>query len=233
MTPSFDLVPEVLREVPVFPLPGTVLLPRTMISLHVFEPRYREMMECCIEGSRLLAVAMYDEEGAPDDHGRPAIHPVAGIGALRRSAKLPDGRYNIVVEGLARVDISEEHPPTRCFRRATARVLEDVIDRDAAALARSIASLRALCTRALTKSDGEDDGELLEGLAHVTEPSALADLVAAAAVRDSLDRQRVLAEPNVLERLELVAGALGALLLAADGPAASEAFGWGITTGEA
>jgi Lon protease-like protein len=231
---TFDLVPEVLREVPVFPLPGTVLLPRTMISLHVFEPRYRAMMEACIEGARLLAVAMFDETGSPDEHGRPAIHPVAGIGALRRSAKLPDGRYNIVLEGLARVDISEEHPPTKTFRRATARVLEDVVDDDPAALARSIASLRALCTRALSKSEGDDDGELLEGLAHVSEPGTLADLVAAAAVQDSLDRQRVLAEPNVLERVNLVAGALGALLLTNDTPGGEpEAFGWGITPGEA
>lgn len=231
MSAPIELVPEALREVPVFPLPGTVLLPRTLISLHVFEPRYRAMMETCIEGNRLLAVAMFDEDGQPDAHGRPSIHPVAGIGALRRSARLPDGRYNIVLEGLGRVDITEEHPPTRIYRRATARVLEDVLPTDPLALARSVASLRALCTRALAQDKESDDADLVEGLSNVHEPGALADLVAAAAVRDSIDRQRVLAEPDVLERINLVAGALGALLLSESSD--QENFGWGITTGQA
>ena len=230
MTRSAELVPEALVEVPVFPLPKTVLMPRTMISLHLFEPRYRKMMEHCIEGSRLLVVAMYDENGAPDDHGRPAIHPISGIGALRRSARLPDGRYNIVLEGLARVDVSGEHPPTRTFRRASARVVEDVLPTDATKLARAIASVRALCTRALGASS-EEEAEMIEGLSRVAEPSALADLVTAAVIKDSQDRQRVLAEPDVLARLDIVSGALGALLLASGDHESTG--GWGITTGEA
>ena len=100
-----------LAAVPFFPLPGTVLLPRTFISLHVFEPRYRAMMEYCIEGPRLLAIAMYDDQRAPDGHTRPGVFPTAGLGALRRAAKLPDGRFNLVLEGIARVDLSEELPP--------------------------------------------------------------------------------------------------------------------------
>ena len=229
---TIELVPEALRAVPIFPLPGMVLLPRTMISLHIFEPRYRLMMEDCIEGSRLLAVAMFDEAGRPDEHGRPAIHPIAGIGALRRSAKLPDGRYNIVLEGLGRVDVSEELAPVKSYRRGVARVLEDVEPTDDAMTTRAVASLRALCARALAGAN-EDDAEVVEGLNRVDDPGVLADLVAAAAIRDNLDRQRVLAEPDVLKRLDIVSGALGALLLTKKDDETPAPTGWGITPGEA
>lgn len=225
-----ELAPEALVDVPIFPLPKTVLMPRTMISLHIFEPRYRQMMEHCIEGSRLLVVAMFDENADPDAHGRPAIHRIAGIGALRRSAKLPDGRYNIVVEGLARVDVDEEHPPTRVFRRTSPRVVEDYVPDDNTGMARAIASVRSLCTRALSASSDEE-AEMIDGLSRVAEPSALADLVTAAVIKDPQDRQRVLAEPDVLARLEIVSGALGTLLLTQDAPAGQ--VGWGISTGEA
>ncbi|NJK88052.1 MAG: hypothetical protein HC923_00765, partial [Myxococcales bacterium] len=75
------ITPEQLDQVPVFPLPGTVLLPRTLIQLHIFEPRYRAMTEDCIEGTRLMIIAMLDPNGTPDEHGRPAVHRVAGLGA--------------------------------------------------------------------------------------------------------------------------------------------------------
>ena len=75
-----DVPPEALASLPVFPLPGTLLLPQTMVSLHVFEPRYRKMMEHVLDGHRCLAVAMLDENGQPDTYGRPPLHAVAGVG---------------------------------------------------------------------------------------------------------------------------------------------------------
>ncbi|MGF1510508.1 MAG: LON peptidase substrate-binding domain-containing protein [Myxococcota bacterium] len=235
MTESREpLPPEALVDVPVFPLPGTVLMPRTIISLHVFEPRYRAMTADCIEGHRLMVVAMLDPDGTPDHFGRPRVHSVGGLGALRRSARLPDGRYNIVVEGLHRVDISDELDPGPPYRRARARVLEDVYPPDTAPLTAVMASVRSLCTRALTQSHPHDASEL-DGLNQVVDPGHLADLVAAAAMTDALERQQVLAEPDVEARLNLVAGCLGAYLLsqtaATDGGEVS--IGWGITTGKA
>ncbi len=219
-----------LQAVPVFPLPGTVLLPRTFISLHVFEPRYRAMMEYCIEGPRLLAIAMLDERKPPDAHARPAIFPTAGLGALRRAAKLPDGRYNLVLEGIARVDLSDELPPEHVFRRACARLLEDQQTGD---LQRESASLRALALRAIAQS-GEDNKELMTSISDVTESGALADLVAAAVVEGARDRQRILDAVDVGHRVELTAGLVGAALLdEADKPSGTLSLGWGIAPGKA
>ena len=224
---------EALSAVPIFPLPGAVLLPGTFLSLHVFEPRYRAMMEYVIEGHRLLVVALLDTQAPGDAHGRPRVHPVAGLGLLRRSVRLPDGRYNIVLEGVGRVDVHAELPPDLVFRRAAAELLEDAPPADLGALGPAIASVRTLCHQALIQA-GDLDPDVLEELNQVQDPGRLADLVAAAAFTDPLLRQQVLAEPGVEARLELVAGALGALLLsAADDPDGAPPLGWGVGTGKA
>ena len=231
MTDENVISPVDVAEVPVFPLPGTVLLPRTFISLHVFEPRYRAMMEFCIEGPRLLAIAMLDDRRPPDAHQRPAIHAMAGLGALRRAAKLPDGRYNLVLEGVARVDLSDELGPDYVFRRARGALRED--RGTTQNLQRETESLRALAMRALAQT-GADNKELMAGISEAGEPGALADLVGAALVESARDRQRILDAIDIANRLELTAGLVGAMLLdEADKPSGAPTLGWGIVPGKA
>ncbi|MCA9554799.1 MAG: LON peptidase substrate-binding domain-containing protein [Myxococcales bacterium] len=228
---ELELPAEALSAVPIFPLPGTVLLPGTFLSLHVFEPRYRAMMEYVIEGHRLMVVAQLDPLAPADAHGRPGIHPVAGLGLLRRSVRLPDGRYNIVLEGLGRVDVRHELPPTLVFRRAAAELLEDVPPADPGALDAALASLKALCQQVLIQA-GDPDPDVIQELNEIDDPGRLADLAAAAGLTDPQVRQQVLAEAAVDARLELVAGALGAQLLSHMDE--DEGFpGWGIGTGKA
>ena len=88
--------PTDLQALPIFPLPGTVLLPHTGIALHVFEPRYRRMLDDVMDGPRLLGMATLDHEGDPDRFDRPPVFPIASVGIVQRSVRLPDGRYNIV-----------------------------------------------------------------------------------------------------------------------------------------
>lgn len=229
-----ELPKDALTAVPIFPLPGTVLLPGTYLSLHVFEPRYRAMMEYVIEGHRLLVVALVDEAGTPDAHGRPPIHRVAGLGALRRAVRMPDGRYDLVLEGIGRVDVTDEMGPELVFRRAHGTLLEEVESPAPARLAPAMVSVRALCHRALLQA-GDADPDVLESLSSVGDPGRLADLVAAAAFKEPAVRQQVLTETSVEARLELVAGTLGAQVLRAEDPDdLPEAYGgWGITPGKA
>lgn len=235
MTNITLLNPEALEEVPIFPLPSTVLMPGTFISLHIFEPRYRTMMEAVIEGHRLLAVAMLDESGEVDGHGRPPIHRIGGLGVLRRAARLPDGRYNIVLEGVARIDLHDELPPERVYRRARGYILEEKVEEHAEELARPVASLRALAIRILSES-GDNDEDVLESLNELKEPSRLTDIIAAAALQDIEERQRVLAEPDLAARVEIVAGALGAMVLKSSetsDAAEPPRMGWGVIPGKA
>lgn len=226
---------EALLELPIFPLPGTVLLPRTFMSLHIFEPRYRRMLEDCVDGHRVLAIAMLDETGHPDSWGRPPIHRVAGVGILRRSARLPDGRFNVVLEGVARADISHELEPGLPYRRARATILPDELPDDASELDSAVASLRSLCARVVAQM-ASSDAEIMQKLNEVTDAGNLADLIAAAAVQDDLDRQKILSAQNVLDRINIAAGALAALLLRAqdmEQPSTPGSYGWGIGPGKA
>lgn len=88
-----------LEDLALFPLPGMVLFPGAVMPLHIFEARYRAMTEACLQTSRLLAMAKLRE----DDSGEqpPAVHPIAGLGRIEASRKLSDGRYYLLVRGIA------------------------------------------------------------------------------------------------------------------------------------
>ena len=233
---TIEIDQKALEAVPIFPLPGTVLLPHTLVSLHIFEPRYRQMMAYCLDTHRVLAVAMLDEKGEPDCYGRPPIYSTAGLGYVRRSARLPDGRYNLVLEGVARIDVSQEHPPETAFRRAHALLLEDQVpEHQASTVDAASHALRALCARAFS---GTQEQSLLEAM-HTLEPGRLADSIAASAVEDSLERQLILETTDILKRLEVVSGVLGTLLLDRvvdeedEAGESSQVPRWGIVPGKA
>lgn len=88
-------------KVPVFPLPNVVHFPHTLLPLHVFEPRYRRMLGEVRDGEGLIAMALARDEPPPGD--RPRIHGVGSVGRIELLHELPDGRCNLVLEGLARV----------------------------------------------------------------------------------------------------------------------------------
>jgi len=94
--------------VPLFPLPNVVHFPHTLLPLHVFEPRYRRMVADTLDGERVLAMAVAREEVRPEE--RPRIHPVGSIGKIELIDELPDGRYHLLLEGLARVRIGKTVP---------------------------------------------------------------------------------------------------------------------------
>lgn len=89
--------------VPVFPLPGVVFFPRTVLPLHVFEPRYRAMVRDAAAGAGLIAVSLLRPGWESDYVGSPAFHDVGTVGRMEDLESLPDGRFNLRLVGLARV----------------------------------------------------------------------------------------------------------------------------------
>jgi Lon protease-like protein len=108
-------------RVPVFPLPNVVFFPKTYLPLHIFEPRYRQMVADATQGSRCIAMALFKKGWEPDYYGNPAIYPVLCVGRLVSVQSLSDGRSNILLQGLERCEIREEHFE-RSYREATIRV---------------------------------------------------------------------------------------------------------------
>ena len=189
----------------VFPLHGVVVLPGTPSPFHVFEPRYRALVGDALRGDRILAVPSLFNKS--DAHAlRPPVRAICGAGIVETEERHDDGRYDIVLRGLSRVRLLEELPPTKLYREFKAEVLDDVLPAGgAAALSTELEGLRQLVFELSTKLPKESGAtQLAEAVAQMKDPSAIVDLVAAAAVSDVGARQRVLEELQVARRLELV-----------------------------
>src|SRR5271157_5053748 len=82
-----------------FPLPNLVLFPHVIQPLHVFEPRYRQLMEDALQADRLTAMALLQPGWEDTKNQRPAIHPVVCIGRIFKEERLADGRFNLLLQG--------------------------------------------------------------------------------------------------------------------------------------
>lgn len=102
-------------RVPIFPLAGALLFPRTQLPLHIFEPRYREMVRDALGGEKLIVMVQPRDEEEP-----PAIFDIGCLGRIVGSEELDDGRFNIVLEGVGRVRILSEADVTTPYRQADA-----------------------------------------------------------------------------------------------------------------
>jgi Lon protease-like protein len=88
-----------ILRVPIFPLPGAILFPRSQLPLHIFEPRYREMVRDAIDGAGRIGMI---QPQRLDDDNRAPLYPVGCLGDIVGVEELDDGRYNIVLLGTER-----------------------------------------------------------------------------------------------------------------------------------
>lgn len=114
------------RTAPVFPLPDTVFFPRTVLPLHIFEPRYREMIAGALEGDGLVAMALM-VPGAGDS----VYHPVGCLGRISQSRKTDDGRYYLQMVGLSKVAFGDELADGKPFRTARIAPIQESVPGDA------------------------------------------------------------------------------------------------------
>jgi uncharacterized protein len=202
--------PDALAELPIFPLPNGVLLPGGLMPLHVFEPRYRELTRDCLAGHQLMAIARLRPGFEGSYYGKPPVYERCGVGRILCSEELPDGRFAIVLRGVARVEIARELDTASPYRRVQARLLDDaqVDPTDAFDHQRR---LIALCDRLAEVID--QGGPQLRDLVRSTEtPGATADAIAAALIMDPDARQELLEATCPLSRLQRTLGHVSHLL---------------------
>ncbi|MFO0788120.1 MAG: LON peptidase substrate-binding domain-containing protein [Pirellulales bacterium] len=111
-----------------FPLPNLVLYPHVMQPLHIFEGRYREMLEDAMAGDGLITMAVLKPGWETDYESRPPIAEHACLGKVVAHHRLEDGRYNLLLLGLQRVKIIKELDPLRSFRQAQVELVDDHYD---------------------------------------------------------------------------------------------------------
>src|SRR5262245_19296625 len=93
---------------PLFPLPNVVLFPNVFLPLHIFEPRYREMVADALNGDRIIGMVLLRPGWESDYEGRPQVYPVGCAGVITNHERLSDGRYNIVLKGIEKFRILGE-----------------------------------------------------------------------------------------------------------------------------
>ena len=101
--------------IPIFPLPNVVLFPSVFLPLHIFEPRYRQMLADALSGDRIIGMALQKEGRDPGP--APAVYDIGCAGLVTHAESLPDGRSNIVLRGIERFRIVAEIGG-RAYRRA-------------------------------------------------------------------------------------------------------------------
>jgi len=92
---------------PLFPLPNLVFFPRTRLPLHVFEPRYRQMVTDALATDERFAIVLLRPGWEANYYGSPPVHQYGTLGHIEQFVALDDGRYNILVNGQVRVRLIE------------------------------------------------------------------------------------------------------------------------------
>ena len=113
--------------IPLFPLSSVVFFPNTLLPLHIFEPRYKEMINTSLESEKIIGMALLKPGWESDYYGNPEVYDVIGMGRIVSSEELDDGKINIVLYGLKRAKIIEvvsEQP----YRQARVNIMENEFD---------------------------------------------------------------------------------------------------------
>ena len=141
--------------VPVFPLPELVFFPETVLPLHVFETRYREMVRDASAGPNLVGMALLRPGYEKDYQGSPEIHPVGTVGRIEKLRPLSDGRFMLNLRGLARVTYHET-PSGKTYRTARVSLRPEAaihaVDTSLEPVKTDVQTTHALLLRALTDS---------------------------------------------------------------------------------
>ena len=95
-------------RIPIFALPNVVMFPRTYVPLHIFEPRYRQMVNDAVMNGQCIGMALLKEGWEPGYYANPPIYSMGCVGRLVSVQPLADGRSNILLQGLERFEVSEE-----------------------------------------------------------------------------------------------------------------------------
>jgi len=192
-----SLPPGYTGPVPIFPLPMVVLFPDTIVPLHIFEPRYRTMVEDALKGDRLIAMALLKPGWETDYEGAPPVHDILGVGKIVRDERLEDGRFNILLQGVARARIEEQLPPAP-YRRARITVLREPAVGPSPVMERLRLGLLAIYSSILKNAVHSDPVQIQSDLTL----GMLCDRLAAILEVDVLEKQAVLEALDPAARAE-------------------------------
>ena len=197
-------------EIPIFPLPNAVLFPTALLPLHVFEPRYRAMVNDALDSERLIGMVMLRPGWEGQYEGAPAVYPVGCAGFITHADRLPDGRYNMILRGIEKFRIVDERPAgdgPACYRIARVEPIDEALSPGAADIQSARRRLEKLIAKTLQRHDDPvpkdiPDADLVHAIAQHLEP---------------LEKQALLECNGLLERCEALVELLEMRMMRNDG----------------
>ena len=114
-------------DIPIFPLTNVVLFPNVFLPVHIFEPRYRNMVRDALAGDRIIGMVLLREGGQPAAESAPSVYPIGCAGVITHVEHLPDGRYDLVLRGLERFRVRTEEL-RNAYRLASIESLPERLD---------------------------------------------------------------------------------------------------------
>lgn len=198
------------KPMPLFAIDQLVVLPQQVVPLHIFEKRYRQMVGESLDAAGQIAMALF--EPGSSDGASPPLRRAVCVGQIAQHEKLPDGRYNLLLQGVCRASIIEEQPPAgdRLYAQALLRPVGTApADEDDLAGLRSwiIDEIDRGALSRLTPAE-----ELLRFIRNEDIPSGtIMEVIAFTLVQETEKRYRLLAEPDAPTRAAFLRAELSEL----------------------
>lgn len=187
-----------------FPLPNLVVFPHVMQPLHIFEPRYKALLEESLSDDSLIAMAILAPGWEKDYEGRPPVRSAACLCKVATHHRTSDGNYNVLLLGVKRIEIRRELPPAKPFREAEVRLChDDYTENGSSARAARQKHLLEMFKLSLPKLAETSEG--LDQLLGKHVPLGMLTDIVAYTLELNVDRkEQLLAETNVDRRVEIL-----------------------------
>lgn len=191
---------ELPAAVPVMPLTGVLLFPNALLPLHIFEPRFRQMLAHALDDDRMLCVALV-KPGRQQWQTSEDFFPVSTVGLIRACVERSDGTSDLILQGIRRVKFSEfeQESPFPIARIKPLKTRTKLTVETDALVAKVLEYYIRL------KESGRELPEKIDRyLSEMSDPEMLADLIAATFIGDPARRQQLLEELELNQRLRLL-----------------------------
>jgi Lon protease-like protein len=204
---------DLIESLPLFPLSDVVLLPELSIPLHIFEGRYRQMTADALAGSHQIGMVTIHPDSLSELAGDPPIFEIGCLGRIGHSDEQSDGTFQILLLGVSRFRILQEHERSgdRLYRSARVELLSDESPMDTEGfelLADRRRAVLVLLERLVQRVGRKDAAEQAVTVFDRLEPARLINSLTQAIAFLPAERQRLLEANSIISRFEIMADLL-------------------------
>ena len=186
-----------------FPLKNVVLFPGVVQAFNIFEPRYREMMQDCLDSDQLLTIATVDSLSDVLPSGEPAIEPIVCVGRVLNSTKLDNGNFNLLLIGVRRAMVLTELDTHLPYRLAEVKIQnEDLTEQFSGGVSREM--IFSKLSELLQSTSGINDQVVNQFDEKDLPLCRLVDMVCCASGMTSDDQYRILSTLDLNHRARLL-----------------------------